>query len=154
MGTTMTAALIVGADAFVAHVGDSRAYLFRGNRLERLTRDHTLAQHLVDKGALANIEEGGRFMQHALVNCLGAKHQNVDVDFCHVRLSDGDRLLLCTDGLSDMVNDPEIARILGETPSSAEACKRLVDQALENGGEDNVTAVLARVVFPADSTVT
>jgi protein phosphatase len=79
-----------------------------------------------------------------LTNCLGGSDQEIQVEFHHFRLADGDRLLLCTDGLSDMVPDPEVAAILGQHPGPQEAVQALVDKALERGGKDNVTVVLAQ----------
>ena len=145
MGTTMTASVTFGLDAIVAHVGDSRAYLFRDGSLERLTRDHTMAQQMVDAGVIPSVSHASRMMQHMLVNCLGGRDRDeVEVDVCRVQLDDGDRLLLCTDGLNDMVSEIEVAKILSSHPESNAACHELVDVALEHGGRDNVTVVFAR----------
>ncbi len=109
MGTTLTGVLTIGFDAFVAHVGDSRAYLFRNAKLHRLTHDHTLAEHLVAEGVARSINDPAvAGFRHTLINCLGGGVEDVDVDTCHVPLRDGDQLLLCTDGLTDMVPEPEI----------------------------------------------
>jgi PPM family protein phosphatase len=140
MGTTLTGAYTVGPEAFVGHVGDSRAYLFHAGKLTQLTRDHTLAQQCLDAG----LEDPPRSWHHVLTNCLGSSTQDIQVEFHHLRLADGDRLLLCTDGLSDMVPDPEIAAILGRHASPQEAAQALVEKALEGGGKDNVTVVLAQ----------
>ncbi len=140
MGTTLTAIYSIGVDAFVVHVGDSRAYLIRDSEIRRITRDHTLAQQMVDAGV--EVSRTVSF-QHVLTNCLGADSDHVTSDIHHVQLRDGDRLLLCTDGLSDLVADHEIqARVqAGEEPQAA--CQGLVDLALERGGRDNVTVLLA-----------
>jgi len=144
MGTTLTGALTVGMDAFIAHAGDSRAYLFRRGQLHRLTRDHTLAEQLVADGILNSIDESSSRFRSTLVNCLGGIFEDVQVDTCHVPLQDNDQLLLCTDGLTDMVFDADIAQILAAASPAQATCQTLIDSALANGGRDNVTVVLAR----------
>jgi protein phosphatase len=139
MGTTLTGAYTVGPEAFIAHVGDSRAYLYHEGKLTQLTRDHTLAQACLNLG----LPVPSRSWYHKLTNCLGGDGEAVHVEFHHLRLADGDQLLLCTDGLTDMVSDEEIARILGQAAHPREKTKALVDRALECGGKDNVTVVLA-----------
>ncbi len=129
MGTTLTAAILIGTDAYIGHIGDSRAYLYRAGSLRQLTRDHTLAQRLVDKGVIPNIEAADEFMRHALVNCLGGNRNDVEVETHHVPLRDGDCLLVCSDGLTDMVDDEAIARVLSAAPKCDDACRLLVDQA-------------------------
>jgi protein phosphatase len=145
MGSTITGVLLVGADAFIGHVGDSRAYLQRGGMIQRLTQDHTQAQALVDAGVFASVNEAPRFMRHVLVNCLGGYAKDVHVETHHLPLLHGDRLLLCTDGLSDMLTDAEISLILNLRLTPQEACQALIDEALDHGGKDNVTAVLAHI---------
>src|SRR5262245_58851545 len=145
MGTTITAALIVGSNAVIGHVGDSRAYHWRAGSLRRLTRDHTRAQAMVDFGVFESIEDAPKFMRHVLINCLGGSTAEVDVDVHHVALEPGDRLLLCTDGLTDMIDDNQVAQVLQTRPAADDACQALVDLALEHGGRDNVTVVLANV---------
>lgn len=144
MGTTLTGALSVGMDAFIAHAGDSRAYLFRRGQLHRLTRDHTLAEQLVADGIVNSIDETNSRFRRTLVNCLGGIFEDVQVDTCHVPLQDNDQLLLCTDGLTDMVSETDVAEILAATTPAQETCQSLIDAALSNGGKDNVTVVIAR----------
>jgi protein phosphatase len=139
MGTTLTGAYTVGPEAFLGHVGDSRAYLYRAGRLAQLTRDHTMAQLARDSG-LPVVE---RSWHRTLTNCLGGVGDEVRVEFHHVRLADGDHLLLCTDGLTDMVPDDEIAAVLGRPGAPQEQAQALVDAALRGGGKDNVTVVVA-----------
>jgi protein phosphatase len=142
MGTTMTLACNLGPSLILAHVGDSRAYLFRAGKLSRLTRDHTMAQALVDMGAISRQEEASALLRRTLTRALGVGGPcRADVD--RIALADQDRILLCTDGLTDMVADADIADVLREAPTAAEACQRLVDRALQNGGKDNVTVALA-----------
>jgi protein phosphatase len=140
MATTLTCAYTVGPEAFIAHVGDSRAYRYHGGKLLRLTRDHTLAQACLDAGQPVP----HRSWHHMLTNCLGGSIEGVEVEFHHLSLADGDQLLLCTDGLTDRVRDEEIAAILGRAAQPQEVTQALVDLALERGGHDNVTVVLAR----------
>ncbi len=139
MGTTLTGAFTVGPEAFIAHVGDSRAYLFHAGQLIQLTRDHTLAQEYLD----VCLPVVSRSWHHVLTNYLGGPEQQVQVEFHHVHLADGDQLLLCTDGLSDLVANKEIAEILGRHNSPQATVQTLVDLALERGGKDNVTVILA-----------
>jgi protein phosphatase len=149
MGTTMTAAYSLGDDLFVAHVGDSRAYLFRNGKLQLLTHDQTQAQLMADIGMISQKEVARHRLRHVLTSALGGPEKAVRVDIQRLKLADGDRLLLCTDGLTDMLEDEGIARALGTLGPSEDACHRLVDLALENGGKDNVTVVLARYSIPA-----
>ncbi|SMB94658.1 protein phosphatase [Thermanaeromonas toyohensis ToBE] len=141
MGTTLTAAWVVGSQAFLAHVGDSRAYLFRGGRLEVLTHDHSYVGELVRSGDLT--VEQARLHPHRniLTRALGTEAE-VIVDTRVVGLHTGDRLLLCTDGLPEVVKDEEIAEVLSSRTGLKEAVQSLVRLALERGGPDNVTVVL------------
>ena len=138
MGTTLSLALSLSDALIVAHVGDSRAYLFRGGELHRLTRDHTIGQQLADRDPAA-----AAHLSHVLTRCIGGCDTGCEPDVVQCRLADGDRLLLCTDGLTDMVDDASIARELGRGTSSDEVCRALVEQALDSGGRDNVTVVVA-----------
>lgn len=144
MGTTMTVAYSAGTHLFLAHVGDSRAYLYRGGALQQLTRDHTSAQMLADAGIIAREGKFTDRLRHVLTNVLGATKAPASVEVHRLRLEDGDRILLCTDGLTEMVDDAAISEILERTVQSEQACRSLVDLALEKGGHDNVTAVMAR----------
>jgi protein phosphatase len=145
MGTTLTGALTIGLNAFVAHVGDSRAYLFREGRLHRLTRDHTLAEQLVANGVAKSVDDASvTGFRSVLINCLGGEFDDVNVDVCHVPLHDSDLILLCSDGLSDMVPDDDIATILSGSRPVQDSCQLLIDAALAYGGKDNVTVVLGQ----------
>lgn len=149
MATTLTAACTAGPVAYIVHAGDSRAYLHRGRTLRRLTRDHTLAQALVDSGRAAPDSEEARRVGHVLTNYLGGPGGGGTAEIHHLRLADGDRLLLCTDGLTDLVGDEEIGGTLALHPEPNAACNALVDLALERGGRDNVTAVLGCYSIPS-----
>lgn len=147
MGTTLTIAYTAGPHLFVIHAGDSRAYLFREGTLDRLTRDHSLAQTLIDAGQVEPGSPEEKRVRHVLTNSLGADYGTVDVDVSHDRLTTGDRLLLCTDGLTDMVPDDAIAEILAKHRDPQAACDDLVRQALHHGGRDNVTVIVADFRF-------
>jgi PPM family protein phosphatase len=151
MGTTMTAAFSLGDDLFVAHVGDSRAYLFRDGRLQLLTRDQTQAQLMADIGLIQQNEVAHHRLRHVLTSALGGGDKDVRAEIQRLKLTGGDRLLLCSDGLTDMVDDAGIAETLAKVDGSQEACRALVDRALEGGGKDNVTVVLARYSIPDES---
>jgi protein phosphatase len=144
MATTLTLCYSTGPNLFTVHVGDSRAYLHRDGVIRQLTRDHTLGQELIDAGDADPDSPSVRRLQHVLTNCIGGSQEIVTADFDHYELMDGDRVLLCTDGLSNMVGDAEIAALLEQNPSSTDACNALVELALKHGGKDNVTVVVAR----------
>jgi protein phosphatase len=148
MGTTMTLACSLGTNAVIGHIGDSRAYLFRGGKLHQLTRDHTWVQLLVDSGQMSPEEAARSPVRNVLLRSLGGRESNVEGDFQRAWLIDGDQLLLCTDGLTNMVDDAAIASLLGRAATSQDACEALVAAALARGGKDNVTVALARYRFP------
>lgn len=148
MGTTMTLACSCGSVCVVGHIGDSRAYLLRDGKLIQLTRDHTYVQVMVDSGLMTPEQAADHPWRHILSRALGGGGQETEGDFNRFDLADGDQLLLCSDGLSNMVLDGDIAEILIRTPTAADACQELIKQALDNGGYDNVTVALARYKFP------
>jgi protein phosphatase len=148
MGSTLTGARSLGRDLLIVHVGDSRAYLLRAGGLHRLTKDHTYAQMLVDCGKLEACDIATSGLGHVLTNALGGSSEHVDVDVDLLRLEDRDRLLLCSDGLSDLVEDDTIAQTLTGAETSAAACAQLVQLALDRGGRDNVTVIVAGYTFP------
>lgn len=148
MGTTMTVAISLGADLFLGHLGDSRAYLQRGDELHQLTRDHTLAQAMIEAGVAGLKKEALRGMRHVLTAAVGSTAPPSDPEVQRLHLSHGDQLLLCTDGLTECVDSKTIAGILRDARSADEACRALIDAALRGGGTDNVTVILARYRFP------
>ena len=148
MGTTMTLAISLGADLFIAHVGDSRAYLLRRGRLHRLTRDHTIAQALADAGAISSEAVDAHPMRHVLTHVIGTQGKKAQAELGMLRLIDGDEILLCTDGLTEMVSDEAIAAALGKGRTAAADCRTLIEMALDAGGRDNVTVLLARYRIP------
>jgi serine/threonine protein phosphatase PrpC len=149
MCTTMTAAVSHGEDLVVGHVGDSRAYLLHDGKLVRLTRDHTLGARLVEDGTHTPNDRLVRELRNVLMQALGSNETECVPDVHDFLLEDGDQVLLCTDGLSDMVEDALIESVLKEAPSAKSACQDLVNLALSNGGRDNVTAVVARYSIPS-----
>jgi protein phosphatase len=142
MGTTLTAAAAAGDCLFVCHAGDSRLYHLRDGRLTRLTRDHTMAQELVDAGMLDPSDMKAHPSHHVLTQVIG--RGDADFDLRLVRLQQNDRVLLTTDGLTDVVSDEEIER-LARSGDSETCCNALVDRALASGASDNVTLLVADV---------
>jgi protein phosphatase len=142
MGTTITAALVADdGTVTIGHVGDSRAYRLRGDRLEQLTEDHSLVAELVRSGRLS-AEEADRHPQRSVITRAVGTDPEVDVDVFTVPGEPGDLFLLCSDGLTDMVGDDEIQRILAEGRDDLETTARdLVNRANRGGGEDNITVV-------------
>jgi protein phosphatase len=149
MGTTLTVACSFGADLFVFHTGDSRVYLLRKGSLKQLTRDQTVAQALLDAGQITSEQDAPRRWHHMLTGVLGGRGSKDAPEAQIHRLEDGDRLLLCTDGLTNMLDDHAISDIVSRTDSVGDGCRRLVDEALQRGGRDNVTVILAQYALPS-----
>lgn len=146
MGTTLTLAYTLGANLFVANAGDSRCYLFHDGELMQLTCDHTLAQDMIRKG-LAPVTQSGRLnrhLGHIVTNAIGGSTPGVWVEVHKATLTPGDVLLLATDGLTSYVPDERIEFTLRTEPDPKIACEHLVAQAIEQGGRDNVTVIVAR----------
>jgi protein phosphatase len=148
MGTTMIAAVSLGTRLVIGHVGDSRAYVYRRGQLRQLTRDHTLVQTMVDLGELTPEEAATHPRRDLLMRSFSAEGDAYFGDFQQATLADGDQLLLCTDGLTDMVDNERIGSVLSRAASADESCQVLLAAALKNGGKDNVTIVLARYRIP------
>ncbi len=144
MGTTLTIAGIVGNDLILGHIGDSRVYLFRGEQLTQLTTDHTLAQALIQAGITSPEDHASRSMRQVLTAAVGALGESTEPEVQRVHLHAGDCILLCTDGLTDMVDDETISSLLQQAQSAQRACHDLIDLALAGGGRDNITAIVAR----------
>jgi len=143
MGTTATLAGVLGDVVYVAQVGDSRAYLVRGDAAVRLTRDQSLLQDLVDSGVLSD-QEAQRAPSNKILQALGVK-KTVEPVVTYQELRRGDLLLLCSDGLSKVVRDEEILEAARETADCLALCDRLIGLANDRGGPDNITVVVARV---------
>ena len=144
MGTTVTMAYHLDAQLCVVHVGDSRAYLYRGDELHQLTRDHTLVADMVRSGAIQQEDAAGHRLRHVITNVVGGDEAGVKVEAHAVEVRAGDRLLLCSDGLTEMVTDDVIAATLRAELEPEAACTKLVAQANEAGGRDNVTVLIVR----------
>ena len=145
MGTTLTALYVVWPEAYVLHVGDSRAHLVRGSELLRLTRDHTVAQELLTARALDAGQAARSQLRHVLVNTVGGlRDKDLTVDLAAVDLTPGDTLVLCTDGVAAHVNDEELPGLIRSAPRSEVAARTVVDTVLARGALDNVTVVVAR----------
>lgn len=144
MGTTLTAAMIDGTRIAVAHVGDSRAYLLHYGELQQLSQDHSMVADLVRQGQLTAEESRSHPNRSVITRALGSD-PNMLVDTFEIEAAPGDRLLLATDGLTSMVPDPEIARVLASESSAHTAVDVLIDRALAGGGHDNITAVVIDV---------
>ena len=144
MGTTLTLAYVQWPRLYVVHAGDSRGYLLRGTHLHRITRDHTIAQQLVDRGAMTAEQAAESRWSHVIWNCVGGGKHELNPDVHKTALEPGDVLMLCTDGLTKHVPDGRIAEALGGAGGAAGSARRLVDEANAAGGSDNVTVVVAR----------
>jgi protein phosphatase len=144
MGTTLTLAHSVNDTLFVAHVGDSRAYLYREGHLRQLTRDHTLVEDLLREGALKPEEARTHRWRHVITNSVGGDQDKVRIDIHKLELFAGDIVLLCSDGLTEMVSRESIADVLGSHGEPRSWCRELVDQANAAGGTDNITVAIAR----------
>src|SRR5207237_615112 len=137
--TTITMFLMIWPRAFVIHAGDSRGYRLRGGILERLTLDQTMAQVMVDTGSMTKAQAEASKLKNVLLSAAGGV--NFDLEVSTTDIIRGDRWLLCTDGLTRHVKEPEIRDILGSDIGAERVCRDLLDLALERGGEDNVTVV-------------
>jgi protein phosphatase len=152
MGSTVTAAVIDGGFVYLGHVGDSRAYLLRDGVLQQLSRDHTLVNELVRQGKLTSDEAESHPQRSVITRALGAGDQ-LDIDLASFSLRGGDVLLLCSDGLSSLVDDDTLGSVLGG-PSLDGALRDLVARANAAGGDDNITAIAVRVegaVLPGEA---
>lgn len=142
MGATLTAALLWSKYAYIAQVGDSRAYLVRGDRIKQLTKDQSLVQMLLESGAIEP-EQASSVPHNVIIQALGTS-PTVDAAVTVAELSKNDRLILCSDGLSNKVTDDEIKETVLKEESLTNACRSLIELANQRGGEDNITVVVAR----------
>ena len=145
LGCTVTSALVQDDQAFIVNVGDSRTYLLRDGELTVLTKDHSLVQRLVDEKQITPDEVYTHPQRNLIYRSLGAGHKNVDPDVFHQSLQAGDTLLLCSDGLWEMVRRQDLISILQQVDDPAQICDRLIDAANAHGGEDNITAIVVKV---------
>ena len=148
MGTTLTALLWAGADVAVCHIGDSRAYLLRDGDLYQITRDHTLIQSLVDEGRLSPAAAANHPQRSLILRALQGS-TDADPDLAMHTALLGDRYLLCSDGLTDVVGDEAVHEVLTTLPDADQAVGQLIALAIRNGGPDNITCIVADVVDSA-----
>jgi serine/threonine protein phosphatase PrpC len=144
MGATLTAILFHGLHAYIAEIGDSRAYLLRSGRLVPLTRDQSYVQHLLDAGGITREQADASELKNVILQAMGTK-ENVVVAMNRLSIRRGDRFLVCSDGLTGKVTDDELCRVLAAPTTVQVACDTLIAMALERGGEDNVTALVAEL---------
>lgn len=141
MGTTVVAAAVCGEYLYVANVGDSRLYLIDGE-IEQITRDHSLVEEMIRVGELRREDARSHPDRNVITRAIGVRAP-VKIDFFDVKLERGDKILLCSDGLTNMVEDYDILRIVRKSGSLKEAANKLVNEANKNGGRDNISVVLA-----------
>jgi len=146
MGTTVVACLADGETMSVAHVGDSRAYMIRNNQLQRITNDHSWVFEQVQAGMLTEAEAEKHPLRNVITRALGGALQ-VTPDASEIEVKEGDVFLLCSDGLTGMVPEDEILKVVTQSNDDLEkACQKLIEEANERGGLDNVTAILVKAV--------
>ena len=143
MGTTATIAGILGDTLYLAQVGDSRAYLVRDGKPLQITKDQSLMQKLIEAGEITEEEAELSERRNIILQALGPESQ-IKVDLTHQQIRRGDKLVICSDGLSGQVRLDEIGRVVTEEPDLMSVCKKLIDRANENGGPDNITVIAAR----------
>lgn len=142
MGTTIVSVLVKDGIAGIAHAGDSRLYLFREGQLRQITGDHSLVAEQVRQGLITAEEAQKSTRKNVITRALG-QWQELEIELQDLQLLVGDRLLLCSDGLSGMVTDPEIAALLKAYPAPEQSCRALIEVANSYGGRDNITAIVA-----------
>ena len=146
MGTTVVALIVKESQIYAGHVGDSRLYLYRQQALSRITRDHSLVQDLIDRGFYTEEEARQANVGHIVTRALGTKEE-VEVDTIQQEMQEGDIFLLCSDGLSDMVDDWRIEELIREGKQDLQStAQALVDTANRNGGKDNISVILVQVM--------
>ena len=141
MGTTLTVAVLIRKQFFFGHIGDSRAYLLREGKLSQLTEDHSYVSELVKEGMLSPQEAEVHPQRSVLTRALGVERK-VQIDISSLEIMLRDKILLCTDGLTAMLGDPEIEEMLNNPDDPQIICQRLVDTANQRGGDDNITVIL------------
>ncbi len=147
MGTTLTVALLLEDKLYLGHIGDSRAYLLRDGKLVQLTEDHSLVGQMVKEGVLSAKEAKMHPQRSILIRALGIEPK-VQIDISVSEIKPKDKILLCTDGLTVMLSDPEIEKLLNEPEEPQSICQKLIDAANGHGGEDNITVILLEIDNP------
>lgn len=142
MGTTIAAAIVKDGNACIAHVGDSRVYKISNNSISQITKDHSLAQEMLDNGQLTQEEFENYPKKNIITRALGVE-ENIDVDFDFTSLKEDEALVLCSDGLSGLISDEEILEIYMNNDFDG-VCQKYIDRANSNGGHDNITVVVMK----------
>lgn len=146
MGTTLVAALLKENELYLVHAGDSRAYLLHDGEFNQITQDHSVVQQMIDGGAITEEESEHSPFKNLLSNSLGAAQEIVEFTFQHRHVEDGDRILLCSDGLTNTLSFEQIGDIMANIFESVDVCvEQLIEQSLALGAHDNVTAVVLEV---------
>lgn len=141
MGTTLIIAVVCGGKLYIGHVGDSRAYLIRESYIERLTTDHSYIEELIRNGSLTRKEAENHPQKNVITRALGCS-ESIEIDTYTCEIKDGDIFLLCTDGLTNMLDEEQIRQIITKSSDPEEACAELVDKANSRGGDDNITVIV------------
>lgn len=141
MGTTVVLTVIKNDMAYIAHAGDSRAYHITDTNIRQITKDHTMVQYLIETGELTPEKAKDHPKRHLITRAVGVE-ENISVDYNETELKKGDRVLICSDGLSNLVNETEIQNIVNKNSSPADAIDQLIELANERGGNDNITVVI------------
>ena len=153
MGTTLTMAFAVNWRMFVAHAGDSRCYWYTQGRLQQITQDHTMTAEMVRQGIISPEQQAKHPWRHVVTNILGGTERGVRAELHSLDLHPGDLILLCSDGLTEMVSDEQITSILHTQQQPETACKRLVDEANQRGGKDNISVIVAQIASKEPSQI-
>lgn len=143
MSTTLVCAVIIDQQVAIAHAGDSRAYVFRYPQLKQVTKDHSLINYLIDAGEINEDDAEQHPMKNVITRAIGSD-DFIDIEFTYVGLKNGDVILLCSDGLTDMVEDETISTILGQAVSAEEMCQQLIRIANYKGGKDNISVIIEK----------
>lgn len=144
MGTTVTMAYLIWPRLYVVHVGDSRCYVLRDKKLTQLTRDHNMAERMVEEGTLKREDAKHSRWQNVIWNVLGGPSEELVPEVSTWQLETGDRVLLCSDGLTKHLSDDQLGTILASPETARRICQRLIDLANADGGSDNITVIVAK----------
>jgi serine/threonine protein phosphatase PrpC len=140
MGTTLTMAVIIGSKVTVAHVGDSRLYMAHNDTMQQMTQDHSYIEELIKNGTLTREEAERHPRKHVITRAIGSS-RDLEIDILDFEAQEGDVLLLCTDGLTNMICENEIYNIIKDSEPQ-KACEQLIEAAKSKGGEDNITVIV------------
>ncbi len=143
MGTTMDICIYSEGKLYIGHVGDSRVYVIKGGKAKKITSDHSYVEMLIEKGELSKEEAENYPMKHMITRAIGVG-ESVEPDYLEVEITENDKILLCTDGLTNMLSDEFIAKIITEENNPDESATKLISAANEAGGKDNITVIVAQ----------